>query len=317
MAMTDSLDTPFVSHCSVCSGTRRVPKRSGGILVSSDKTDLCPACGLYVVPEMIPRYWGPQDFATSVEGARLTPRCWVLAAADYGSVPLCSVPAHQVKCSDLTLTRLALDLENVDSAPYEKEQWDVHISFPVVPEDLGDETTFPMSDDLWLNDLLTEQGLEPAARLVLDGTEPTLDQPPRAAELRIDPYVEIARAVALAPQQARVDGTLPETWSTDIRGWGWTAILDHQMREMAVRFGRNDGIDSAGVTEAWIDDDQVIVVGSADSFHGRAWRFRIDFATASNAAVLRLAEQLPGTQRRDVGEEWPQQIAFQLPAADR
>lgn len=43
---------------------------------------------------------------------------------------------------------------------------------------------------------------------------------------------------------------------------------------------------------------------------------QLDFATENNAAVLRLAEQLPGTQRRDIGEEWPQQTSFDLPVVD-
>jgi hypothetical protein len=79
-------------------------------------------------------------------------------------------------CDDLTLTRLTLDLEEVEFAGSNKEQWDLHISFPVVPEDLDPATTFAIDDDLWLNDLLTSRGVESAVRLVLSGVEPTLSQ---------------------------------------------------------------------------------------------------------------------------------------------
>lgn len=174
--MTDSLDTAFVSTCATCKGTRRVPKGKGGILVSATPDDLCPACGLYVVPELIVGYWGPQDFATSIAGARAHPRCWVFIAADYGSIPLLSVPACEVMCDDRALTHLALDLDRAEwSGP--KEQWDVHICFSIVPADLSSDTTHPITNELWLNDLLTEQSLAEPVRSVLAGDRASINEP--------------------------------------------------------------------------------------------------------------------------------------------
>lgn len=134
---------------------------------------------------------------------------------------------------------------------------------------------------------------------------------PVTAELGDDHSDDLENALAVAPEMAASDGTLPDEWIRLVRGWGWGAVVGGVMGEV-VSWDNRDGWDEGEATAAWIQDQLVVVVGSLISFNGRKWFFRLEFPPHPARPELCLAERtgphrramMQYTDARQV-ESWP------------